>query len=201
MLDLICLMGWGLFGRRGIDPKKLQDLKSHELAYIDHAMAEHARTHALYLELKKAIERKDFKKIKRLSKEISREDALQKELLEKIDHIEKIKDRDRGRLAEDILDIMKDISSELFKEVSNPFRESSNRNYYIRDLLKGESPVFYMDASGVVRMVYYKGKFKIIKSGEIPSKISGKSVAQVWDDVRHKYEHHLRLLMDALGVE
>ena len=193
------------FLRRGrINPERFIKLKQHELEYIDQELKKHLSTHSLYQKLKQAISNNNYREIRRLAKELSREEHLGASLLEKIIEVETLREKDKKILAEDVLYMMADIVNEILPEARNAFIKfcrMSPWNDYVSSLMNGKSPIFFIDTSGIVRMMYYKGQLVIIHSENHPSKIPGKSVQEVWNQIKDRYNHRIRLLIETLGIE
>ncbi len=138
-----------------------------------------------------------FKSIKRIYNRT--DDAPTDELIMPVDR--------KGALAERVLYCVIDATSEILSEDNNAiiradkYRSNGVWNGYLEELIQGESPVFYIDTSGIIRMQYYSGELCIIHSGDMPSKISGKTVQDVWGEVKDKYNPKISSLMSDLQVE
>ncbi len=57
-------------------------------------------------------------------------------------------------------------------------------NNYIDELKKGNTPTFYIDTSGIVRVSYFNNKLKMVDEDgkKAPSKFKGKSIGEVWNE-------------------
>lgn len=63
--------------------------------------------------------------------------------------------------------------------VYDKYRSNGVWDGYVKELVQGKSPIFYIDTGGITRMNYYNKELLIVHSGEIPSKIPGKTIQDV----------------------
>ena len=113
---------------------------------------------------------------------------------------------DKERVATNVMYQVTDATHELLTESSNALRyHAVNRasgvwDRYITELVQGNPPIFHIDHGGIIRMQYHDKELRIVHSGEEHSKIPGKSIQDVWDEVKGKYNPKIRDLMDELDI-
>ena len=114
---------------------------------------------------------------------------------------------DKNKLAKELMYILIDATKELIPENQNAIIQAHNTptngswDNYIKDLVHGKSPIFYIDNGGISRMNYYRNELSIVHSGEMPSKIPGKTIQEVWTDVKNDYNPKICKLMNELNIQ
>jgi hypothetical protein len=113
---------------------------------------------------------------------------------------------EKTRKAEEILYLLIDAIDEFLPENQNALiAADKNRvngiwDRYIKELVQGNSPVFYVDNGGITRMQFYNNELTIVHSGEMPSKIKGKTIQDFWDEIKDKYNPKMSNLMSELNI-
>ncbi len=113
----------------------------------------------------------------------------------------------KEELAKELMYLLIDATNELIPESQNAIIQAHNTqtnkswDYYIKDLVHGKSPIFYIDNGGISRMNYYRNELSIVHSGEMPSKIPGKTIQEVWTDVKNDYNPKICKLMNELNIQ
>ncbi len=125
---------------------------------------------------------------------------------ENIENLDQIKKKEK---AEELLGVLKDVVGELLCDEQNAIlrysKISGNRvlDQYVEDLVKENSPVFYLDTSGIIRAKIYKKQLNFIDTdgNKMPSKIKDKTISERWSEIKDKYELKISELSGELNIE
>lgn len=108
--------------------------------------------------------------------------------------------------AAEVLYLLIDAINEFLPEdqnaIMNAEKHHSNGVWdeYIKELVKGNLPVFYIDNGGITRMQIYNNELIVVHSGDMPSKIEGKTIQTVWNEVKDRYNSRISELVDELKI-
>lgn len=74
------------------------------------------------------------------------------------------------------------------KEVATLLLRDDQNAILIADNLNREYPkngdVYYIDMSGIIRMVCHKGKWILVDGCDMPSKVKGKTIGELWNAIQ-----------------